>query len=96
MLSTLRTRGAVALISRQGAATLAQRAYSQREHLIDTLLHNPELDAGDVCNELRWMQQAVPASLPPGQAATVLEDMVVRRSEGEPLQYILGEPGCLR
>jgi methylase of polypeptide subunit release factors len=53
-------------------------------------MHNPELDAEDICNELRWMKQALPRSLPCDEAETALDDMVKRRSEGEPLQYILG------
>lgn len=36
--------------------------------------------------EFRWMQQAVHT----GQISLTLEQMVSRRSLGEPLQYILG------
>lgn len=39
-------------------------------------------------NELRWMQQAVQRNERPNISG--LEEMVARRSRGEPLQYILG------
>jgi hypothetical protein len=56
------------------------------EELLKTLKRNPEIDAEDAKNELRWMKQSLP-----DQSERTLSLLVERRAKGEPLQYILGE-----
>lgn len=63
------------------------RRYTTRSHL-DILLRNPELDIADAQNELRWMNQSITND---ATRDSELSAMVKRRSEGEPLQYILGK-----
>lgn len=61
-----------------------KRTYSSKSHknYLDLLLQNPELDLESAQNELRWIQQ---------EAKDVDVDLAVKqRSEGMPLQYILG------
>ncbi|WVQ79091.1 hypothetical protein IAT38_001185 [Cryptococcus sp. DSM 104549] len=68
------------------------------EDHIQTLLANPEITPEDASNELRWLVEEVRAEasrtlakgrLPPIEDERV-EELVKRRSVGEPLQYILG------
>lgn len=46
----------------------------------------------EAAQELRWMRDAAKGEL---NTDNVLEQMVARRSRGEPLQYILGSFGSL-
>jgi len=55
------------------------------DKLLDTLRRNPEIDAFDAENELRWIQQSLPV-----RNEKTLSFLVERRAKGEPLQYILG------
>lgn len=66
---------------------------------IQTLLLNTELTLDDATNELRWIiaevrndakKMLTRGKLPPIEEERV-EELVKRRSAGEPLQYILGK-----
>lgn len=84
------------------AATQLCRLYSftsTSDPHIQTLLLNTELSLDDASNELRWIiaevrdeanKMMTRGKLPPIEEERV-EELVKRRSAGEPLQYILGK-----
>lgn len=83
------------------AATQLCRLYSTpaSDPHIQTLLLNTELGLDDASNELRWIiaevrdeanKMIIRGKLPPIEEERV-EELVRRRSAGEPLQYILGK-----
>ncbi|WRT65716.1 uncharacterized protein IL334_002664 [Kwoniella shivajii] len=90
--------------ARQLSQTTHQASSSRFNHTasrsshISTLLLNPELTEEDASNELRWITQEVrdtssklmaKGKLPPVEDDRI-QEMVERRSTGEPIQYILG------
>jgi hypothetical protein len=62
------------------------RTALENEKLLASLKRNPEIDAEDAKNELRWMKQSLS-----DRNERTLSLLVERRARGEPLQYILGE-----